>query len=161
MDLTVYGEYVINQHWLHFNTNGGTPIAQRQLNYNDPIVLPDDPTKTGAVFLGWDKDFTTMPDSDVYFNAQWSGCQLCEAGKGATCEMSVVNNACHYETSCDEGYEVDSNSGKYNPTCKPLSYSITYDLQGGKNNENNPDSYDIESLTIMLSAPTMTGYTFA
>ena len=75
--------------------------------------------------------------------------------------MSVVNNVCHYETACKDGYEVDENNGKYNPTCKTISYSISYELDGGENNENNPDSYDVESPLITLSAPTKEGYTCA
>lgn len=39
------------------------------------------------------------------------------------------------------------------------NYEITYELNGGKNNRNNPDSYTIED-TITLKNPSKTGYTF-
>ncbi len=41
-----------------------------------------------------------------------------------------------------------------------IEYSITYNLDGGTNNENNPATYTIEDKTIALVTPTKTGYTF-
>lgn len=41
------------------------------------------------------------------------------------------------------------------------NYTISYDLDGGTNNENNPTSYTIESPDITLQPATKTGYTFA
>lgn len=42
----------------------------------------------------------------------------------------------------------------------PIKYKITYDLDGGTNNENNPLSYTIEDETIVLQDPYKEGYTF-
>ncbi len=39
-------------------------------------------------------------------------------------------------------------------------YTITYNLNGGKNNSNNPATYKITTATITLKNPTRTGYTF-
>ena len=41
------------------------------------------------------------------------------------------------------------------------SYTITYHLNGGANDDTNPDTYTIESSTITFADPTKTGYTFA
>ena len=41
-----------------------------------------------------------------------------------------------------------------------ISYPITYELDGGENAPENPDSYTIESETITLKAPTKEGYLF-
>ncbi|NCC91324.1 MAG: hypothetical protein EOM01_13350, partial [Spirochaetia bacterium] len=41
------------------------------------------------------------------------------------------------------------------------SYTITYKLYGGTNNNQNPDRYTYESNTITLANPSRTGYTFA
>ena len=43
---------------------------------------------------------------------------------------------------------------------KPVSYKITYNLNGGKNNAKNPATYTVESAAIKLQNPTKTGYTF-
>lgn len=40
-------------------------------------------------------------------------------------------------------------------------YTITYELDGGTNNANNPATYTYDSATITLQDPTKTGYTFA
>jgi len=75
--------------------------------------------------------------------------------------MSVENNVCHYETSCKEGYGNIQHNGHYNPICSPISYMITYqNVTEEENNENNPESYDVESGAITILAPTRTGYTF-
>ena len=42
----------------------------------------------------------------------------------------------------------------------PISYPITYNLNGGANSPSNPSSYTIASPTIALQAPAQTGYTF-
>ncbi len=39
-------------------------------------------------------------------------------------------------------------------------YTVTYYLDGGKNSDNNPDKYTIETADITLQAPTRTSYTF-
>ena len=44
--------------------------------------------------------------------------------------------------------------------CVPTNYSITYNLDGGTNHAGNPATYNIESTTITLQAPTKIGYTF-
>lgn len=52
-----------------------------------------------------------------------------------------------------DGYDVSSN-----PT--PTAYTITYDLNGGKVSGTNPVTYNIESNSITLIAPSRIGYTF-
>ena len=42
----------------------------------------------------------------------------------------------------------------------PINYNIEYELNGGTNNADNPNKYNIESQTITLRTPTKTGYTF-
>lgn len=42
----------------------------------------------------------------------------------------------------------------------PIPYTITYNLNGGTNNANNPSTYNIESDDITLAAPTKYGYDF-
>ncbi len=40
------------------------------------------------------------------------------------------------------------------------TYNITYNLEGGTNNKNNPSTFNIQSADITLQAPTKTGYKF-
>ena len=44
---------------------------------------------------------------------------------------------------------------------EPFSYSITYNLNGGTNNKENPTSYTKTTPTITLRNPNKTGYTFS
>ncbi len=46
-------------------------------------------------------------------------------------------------------------------TFSPINYTITYNLNGGSNHDDNPATYTIESSTITLQAPTKTGSVFA
>ena len=43
----------------------------------------------------------------------------------------------------------------------PITYTITYELNGGTNAATNPETYTIESDTITFANPTKTGYDFA
>lgn len=58
----------------------------------------------------------------------------------------------------DTYWPMYSGDGSDEPTKK--KYSITYELDGGKNNSSNPDTYSDTSETITLYAPTKEGYTF-
>ncbi len=49
----------------------------------------------------------------------------------------------------------------FTATWTPVSYTISYNLDGGKNAAANPNSYTIESATFSLSYPTKTGAVFA
>jgi uncharacterized repeat protein (TIGR02543 family) len=42
----------------------------------------------------------------------------------------------------------------------PVSYTVTYNLDDGKNNASNPESYTVESETVVFSKPSKTGYLF-
>ena len=41
------------------------------------------------------------------------------------------------------------------------TYNITYNLEGGTNNKNNPSTFNVQSQDIILRAPTKAGYNFA
>lgn len=42
----------------------------------------------------------------------------------------------------------------------PADYTITYELEDGTNNPSNPSTYNVETSTFELAAPTREGYTF-
>ena len=48
----------------------------------------------------------------------------------------------------------------YTANFTPITYTISYDLDGGTNASGNPTSYTIETATITLHEPTREGYTF-
>ncbi|MDY6399576.1 MAG: InlB B-repeat-containing protein [Synergistales bacterium] len=64
-------------------------------------------------------------------------------------------------TSYSDGAEVSlTESITLYAQWEPIQYVISYDLQGGTNNAENPATYTIESPTITLKAPTRTNYDF-
>ncbi len=71
-NLTITAKWTVNQYTITFNTNGGTAIASIQQAYGTAVTPPDDPTKTGYTFAGWDKKIpTTMPAENLTITAQW------------------------------------------------------------------------------------------
>ncbi|HKL73743.1 MAG TPA: InlB B-repeat-containing protein, partial [Clostridia bacterium] len=80
-DLEVYGNYIINQYTILFNSRGGSIIPSIKQDYGTQVVAPTDPTKTGHTFSGWYTDnnsfeneyiFTTIPASKVTLYAKWT-----------------------------------------------------------------------------------------
>ena len=57
-------------------------------------------------------------------------------------------------------FAADGTVTLYIKVSTPLNYTITYNLNGGTNHASNPTTYNIESATITLQAPTKTGYSF-
>lgn len=56
--ITLYAKWSINKYKLSFNTNGGTTIASKIIDYNKLASTPKNPTKAGYTFLGWYKETT-------------------------------------------------------------------------------------------------------
>ena len=48
----------------------------------------------------------------------------------------------------------------YNANWEIINYTITYNLDGGTNNANNPAGYNVETNTFTIGEPTKIGYTF-
>ena len=56
-------------------------------------------------------------------------------------------------------YQVNEET-TFSASWTPIQYEIKYELNGGENNEENPNSYNVEQ-SLVLKAPTRVGYTFA
>ena len=71
-DVTVTGSFTINQYTITFDSNGGTPIESITQDYNSTITPPEDPTREGYTFLGWEPAIPkTMPSNGLTVKAQW------------------------------------------------------------------------------------------
>jgi len=159
------------------NGTGGTSNVTP--TYGDAMPTATMPTRSNYIFAGYyDKtsggtqyygaDGTSVhnwdkTDLNVTLYARWgtSECAACNPGKGATCTYNgVVNNACSYTTNCENGYTNLSGDGTATPSCTPITYTISYTLNGGTNNSDNPASYTIETDTITLKSATRSDYLF-
>ena len=71
---------------------------------------------------------------------------------------NYVNNLCQI-SSCHTGYKSVTGDG-VDGRCSIITYSITYNLNGGKNPSGTRTSYNVKSSTYTLPTPTKSGYTF-
>ena len=71
-NITVKAQWETNQYTITFDTNGGSEIAPITQDYGTEITAPDNPTRKGYTFKGWDKEIPeTMPAENITVKAQW------------------------------------------------------------------------------------------
>ena len=70
--LTLYPVWNANQYTITFDTAGGSEIAPITQDYGTEITAPDNPTRKGYTFKGWDKEIPeTMPAENITITARW------------------------------------------------------------------------------------------
>ena len=70
--LTLYPVWNTNKYTITFDTNGGSEIAPITQDYGTEITAPDNPTRKGYTFKGWDKEIPeTMPAENITIAARW------------------------------------------------------------------------------------------
>jgi len=71
-DVEVNGTYTINQYKVTFVVEGVT-VKEEMLDFGSAISAPENPTKTGHTFTGWNPAVdTTVPSHDVTYVAQFT-----------------------------------------------------------------------------------------
>ena len=71
-NITVKAQWEINQYTITFDTNGGSEIAPITQDYGTKITVPDNPTRKGYTFKGWNKEIPeTMPAENITITARW------------------------------------------------------------------------------------------
>ena len=71
-NMTVKAQWKINQYTITFDTNGGSEIAPITQDYGTEITAPDNPTRKGYTFKGWDREIPeTMPAENITITARW------------------------------------------------------------------------------------------
>ena len=148
---TLYAQFTVNKTTITYDTNNATEgapqVSSQTCDYGKTCTATSQGSmlKTNSTFQGWSttKGATTAeygPGDTIEISvnggaktlyAVWSACTTCAAGTGATCSLSVVNNQCSYTTNCVTGYKNITNSGAYNPSCSPITYTIAYNANGG------------------------------
>ncbi len=82
-DLTLYAKWeetkTVTTYTVDFNSNGGSDVTSQNVNSDEKVTKPADPTKKGYTFKGWftDKDltkeysFNSTVTSDLTLYAKW------------------------------------------------------------------------------------------
>jgi pilin isopeptide linkage protein/uncharacterized repeat protein (TIGR02543 family) len=78
-DLTLYACWYIDMHFVTFDSNGGSAVADQIVEDGEAATRPTDPTKEGYTFCGWftdaaltvPYDFSTPVTADITLYACW------------------------------------------------------------------------------------------
>ena len=175
-NITVKAQWGINQYTITFDTNGGSEIAPITQDYGTEITAPDNPTRKGYTFKGWDKEIPeTMPAENITVKAQWEinqytitfdtngGSEIAPITQDYGTEITAPDNPTR------KGYtfkgwdkEIPETMPAENITVKAQwginQYTITFDTNGGS--EIAPITQDYGTAITAPDNPTRKGYTF-
>ena len=175
-NMTVKAQWEINQYTIAFDTNGGSEIAPITQDYGTEITAPDNPTRKGYTFKGWDKEIPkTMPAENMTVKAQWKinqytiafdtngGSDIAPITQDYGTEITAPDNPTR------KGYtfkgwdkEIPKTMPAENITVKAQweinPYTITFDTNGGS--EIVPITQDYGTEITAPDNPTRKGYTF-
>ena len=150
------------------------------VGYGEDVTAPQNPTRDYYTFAGWDKTVpSTMGTADDLFVATWTPIEYTITYELNNGTNNANNPATYTVESADIeledptrlGYEFAgwSNEGKitsgshgnktFTASWNVINYNITYVLNDGTNNANNPATYTVED-AITLANPTRLGYDF-
>ena len=174
--LTLYPVWNANQYTITFDTNGGSDIAPITQDYGAEITAPDNPTRKGYTFKGWDKEIPeTMPAENMTVKAQWEINQYTIAfDTNGGSEIAPITQDYGTEITAPadptrKGYtfkgwdkEIPETMPADNITVKAQweinQYTITFDTNGGS--EIAPITQDYGTEITAPDNPTRKGYTF-
>ena len=175
-NITVKAQWEINQYTIAFDTNGGSEIAPITQDYGTEITAPDNPTRKGYTFKGWDKEIPeTMPAENMTVKAQWEinqytiafdtngGSEIAPITQDYGTEITAPDNPTR------KGYtfkgwnkEIPETMPAENITVKAQweinQYTIAFDTNGGS--EIAPITQDYGTEITAPDNPTRKGYTF-
>ena len=174
--LTLYPVWNTNKYTITFDTNGGSEIAPITQDYGTEITAPDNPTRKGYTFKGWDKEIPkTMPAENMTVKAQWKinqytitfdtngGSEIAPITQDYGTEITAPDNPTR------KGYtfkgwdkEIPETMPAENMTVKAQwkinQYTITFDTNGGS--EIAPITQDYGTEITVPDNPTRKGYAF-
>ena len=175
-NMTIKAQWKINQYTIAFDTNGGSEIVPITQDYGTEITAPDNPTRKGYTFKGWDKEIPeTMPAENITVKARWEinqytiafdtngGSDIAPITQDYGTEITAPDNPTR------KGYtfkgwdkEIPETMPAENITVKAQweinQYTITFDTNGGS--EIAPITQDYGTEITAPDTPTRKGYTF-
>ena len=175
-NMTLYAGWDILSYVIRVRLENGEQDIIINQNYGTPVTVPDDPTREGYTFIGWDIPFPDkMPAKIMTITAQWKINQYTitfDTAGGS--EIDSIEQ--DYDTAITapdaptkEGYTFigwDTTVPKKMPA-KDMTvkarwqinrYKITFDTDGGS--EIDPIEQDYDTAITAPDNPTKEGYTF-
>ena len=173
-----------------FNTLGGSQVAEQTVEEGGYAVEPTAPEKAGYEFGGWYLNDTTKWNfelsiqADTTLTAKWNvkNYTISYVLDGGTnhaenpAVYTVESGAITLKNPTRNGYNFvgwkegnntvteiakgSTGNKTFTAVWQTIDYDIVYVLNDGTNDIDNPATYNIESETITLKAPTKTGYEF-
>lgn len=183
----VNGDLATKTYTVSFNSDGGNNIpAQTGIKYAGKVTKPTDPVKEGYEFAGWyyeDEKWSFIGYSvteNITLVAKWKPIVYKVSfetnNHGVYDDISITyDDYLSLPNPNITGYDyvwkyndVIINDGKWKINkdvtlqlvLTPIEYVITYVLDGGINNLENPTNYNIESENIVLLEPSKDRYYF-
>ena len=175
-NMTLYAGWDILSYVIRVRLENGEQDIIINQNYGTPVTVPDDPTREGYTFIGWDIPFPAkMPAKITTITAQWTINQYTitfDTAGGS--EIDSIEQ--DYDTAITapdaptkEGYtfigwdmEIPTTMPAENMTVTAQweinQYTITFDTAGGS--EIAPITQDYGTQITTPEAPTREGYTF-
>ena len=176
-NITITASWTVNQYTITFDTNGGNTINPITQNYGTDVTKPQDPTKEGYTFVGWDKEIpSTMPAENITITASWSinKYTITFDTQGGTVILPITQDygtdVTAPENPTKEGYTF-AGWDREIPTTMPAEnititaswtvnqYTITFDTQGGSTIDPITQNYGTD--VTAPANPTKQGYVFA
>ena len=175
-NMTVKAQWEINQYTIAFDTNGGSEIAPITQDYGTEITAPDNPTRKGYTFKGWDREIPeTMPAENITVKAQWEinqytitfdtngGSEIAPITQDYGTEITAPDKPTRKGYTFKEwDKEIPKTMPAENITVKAQweinQYTITFDTNGGS--EIAPITQDYGTEITAPDNPTRKGYTF-
>ena len=175
-DITLTAIWTANQYTLHFNSDGGSTVADQLQTYLQPISAPVAPTKTGYTFAGWSPAIpNVMPMSDLTVTAQWTVNQytITFDSDGGTAVLPITQDygstLISPENPTKTGYEFGGWT-PFLPATMPAEnltltaywganfYTVTLDTNGG--NLIDPIRREVNTVLTAPANPVRAGYIF-
>ena len=174
----LYAKWQINSYTVKFDSDGGTLVSPITVNYNTPIIAPNNPTKEGFSFSGWDIDIPAfMPANNLTLKAKWVTEQFTFTfdTDGGTEVHSITqdfkSNIIPPENPMREGYEflgwnenipetMPAENLTFYAQWQIINYGINFNLNNGSFEEPVTNLFNIITLNLELPIPFRPNYLF-